>query len=157
MSMPKPLHICYVTSMHAWNDDRIFERSAWGLAQEGHNVTLIAPAEEDFVVDGVKVLAIPIRSRAQKHLKGPREAYDRMREVEADVYHFFNPNLMWLMKKWAKTGKHVVVDIHENYESRVDNLPLPKFIRSILVKKYRDLENKLCSHFSGITVVTDTM
>jgi len=143
--------------MHDWNDDRIFERSAWGLAQEGHKVTLIAPAEKDFEFEGVNILSIPIRSRLQKHLIGPREAFNRMKEVEADVYHFFNPNMMWLMRKWAKRGGRVFFDIHENYESRVDNLPLPGFIRSFLVRRYRKMENSLCSHFAGLTVVTETM
>lgn len=149
--------ICYVTSMHDWNDDRIFERAAWGLAQKGHEVTLIAPAERDFEVDGITVLSIRIRSRFQKHLKGPSDAFNRMKEVDADVYHFFNPNMMWVMRKWAKKGRLVFFDIHENYESRVDALPLPSFIRSFLVRRYRSIENRLCSSFAGLTVVTESM
>ncbi len=143
--------------MHAWNDDRIFERAAWGLSQEGHDVTLIAPAESDLEVDGVKVKAIPIRSRIGKHIISPFEAFWKMKMINADIYHFFNPNMMWLMRRWAKKGKKVFIDIHENYEARVAALPLPAFVKPQLIKSYRFVENTLCNQFKGITVVTNSM
>ena len=79
--------ICYVTSMHDWNDDRIFERAAWGLAQKGHEVTLIAPAERDFEVDGITVLSIRIRSRFQKHLKRKKKKYCSIQENMTFSFH----------------------------------------------------------------------
>lgn len=153
----RKLTICYITSMHDWNDDRIFERAASGLASLGHKVYFVAPADKDFEAEGVQILAIPKRDRKGKHLYGPREAFNRMKEVKADVYHFHNPNMMPLMKGWAKKGHKVFIDIHENYEARVDALPLPEFLRKILVRQYRKRENRLCSHYAGITVVTQTM
>lgn len=153
----KKLKICFVTSMHDWNDDRIFERAAVGLAALGHDVTYIAVADEDKEAEGVHIKAIPRRSRIKKHLFGPRDAFKLMKDIEADVYQFFNPNMMWKMRNWAKKGHAVFIDIHENYEARVDALPLPAFIRKPAVGWYRKLENKLCRSFNGITVVTQTM
>lgn len=143
--------------MHEWNDDRIFERAAVGLASLGHDVTLIAPADKDFESEGVKILAITKRKRFLKHLLGPGDAFKRLSEIDAEIYHFFNPNLMWKMKKLSRLGKNVYIDIHENYEARVDKAYLPSFLRKILVRKYRKWENSLCSHFKGITVVTKSM
>lgn len=143
--------------MHAWNDDRIFERAAWGLRKEGHEVTLIAPAESDIEVDGIKIKSIPIRSRLGKHFISPFEAYWKMKKINADVYHFFNPNMMWLMRRWAKKGKNVFIDIHENYEARVAALPIPTLMKPKFIRYYRYLENRLCNHFEGITVVTNSM
>lgn len=153
----KKLKICFVTSMHDWNDDRIFERAAVGLASLGHEVIFVAPAEKDMEAEGVSIKAIPKRSRFKKHLYGPGEAFKRMKEIKADIYHFYNPNMMWQMRGWAKKGHAVFIDIHENYEARVDAFPLPSFLRSKAVKWYRKLENHLCSAFNGITVVTETM
>lgn len=151
------LKICFVTSMHDWNDDRIFERAAVGLASLGHDVTYVAPAEKDMVAEGVKIVAIAKRTRMQKHLYGPGEAFKAMKKIDADIYHFYNPNMMFKMRRWAKAGHSVFIDIHENYEARVDALPIPSFIRKYAVKWYRRLENRLCSSFQGITVVTETM
>ena len=153
----RKLKICFVTSMHDWNDDRIFERAAVGLASLGHEVTFVAPAEKDMVSEGVIIKAIPKRTRFKKHLYGPGEAFKQMKKIEADIYHFYNPNMMWGMRGWAKKGHAVFIDIHENYEARVDALPLPSFLRKKAVGWYRNLENWFCSSYSGITVVTKTM
>lgn len=151
------LKICYVTSMHDWNDDRIFERAAAGLASLGHEVYFVAPADKDFIDSGVHIKSIPKRSRIGKHIFGPRDAYNRMKTIEADIYHFHNPNMMWLMKKWAKKGYRVFVDIHENYEARVEKLPIPKIFKSKAINLYRKIENNFCSFYSGVTVVTESM
>lgn len=151
------LRICFVTSMHSWNDDRIFERAAVGLASLGHEVTYVAPAPHDMIAEGVHIKAIAQRSRFQKHLKGPKEAYNEMKKIEADLYYFHNPNMMFLMRKWARKGHVVIADIHENYEVRVDAFPLPKWIRKYAVKKYREFENRICSSYHGLTVVTESM
>ena len=153
----KKLRICFVTSMHDWNDDRIFERAATGLASLGHTVTFVAPAEKDMESEGVFIKAIPKRTRFQKHLFGPGEAFREMKKIEADIYHFYNPNMMWKMRGWAKKGHAVFIDIHENYEARVYALPRPSWLRNRAVKQYRKLENWLCSFYSGVTVVTGTM
>jgi len=153
----RKLKICFVTSMHDWNDDRIFERAAVGLALLGHDVTYIAAADQDREEEGVHIRAIPKRSRLKKHFFGPRDAYRIMKTIDADVYQFFNPNMMWRMRRWAKKGHAVFIDIHENYEARVEALPLPDFIRKPAVKWYRKWENRLCRSFNGITVVTQTM
>ncbi len=143
--------------MHDWNDDRIFERAAVGLASLGHHVTFVAPAEKDMVSEGVHIKAIPKRSRLKKHLHGPGEAFREMKKIEADIYHFYNPNMMWKMRGWAKKGHAVFIDIHENYEARVDALPMPSFLRKKAVGWYRNLENWFCRSYNGVTVVTATM
>jgi glycosyltransferase involved in cell wall biosynthesis len=153
----KKLKICFVTSMHDWNDDRIFERAAVGLASLGHEVTYVAPGPKDMIAEGVRIKALPKRERLGKHLKGPGEAYRAMKKIEADLYYFHNPNMMFQMRRWARKGHAVFADIHENYEVRVDALPLPKWIRNILVKRYRKFENRICSAYAGLTVVTESM
>lgn len=151
------LKICYITSMHDWNDDRIFERAAAGLASLGHEVYFVAPADKDFINSGVHIKAIPKRSRIGKHILGPRDAYNRMKTIEADIYHFHNPNMMWLMMKWAKKGHRVFIDIHENYEARVEKLPIPSVFKSKAINTYRKIENNFCKYYSGVTVVTESM
>lgn len=66
------LKICFVTSMHDWNDDRIFERAAVGLASLGHHVTYIAPAEQDMESEGVFIKAIPKKEAALKSICSDR-------------------------------------------------------------------------------------
>jgi glycosyltransferase involved in cell wall biosynthesis len=143
--------------MHDWNDDRIFERAAVGLASLGHEVYFVAPAEKDFVDSGVHIKSIPKRSRIGKHIFGPKDAFNTMKTIEADIYHFHNPNMMFVMKKWVKKGNRVFIDIHENYEARVEKLPIPGICKAIAIKFYRRLENNFCKYYTGVTVVTESM
>ena len=52
------MKICHLTSMHDWDDDRIFQRACVGLAREGHNVILIATYKGSDIIDGVKIIGI---------------------------------------------------------------------------------------------------
>jgi len=36
-------------------------------------------------------------------------------EVDAEVYHFHDPDLLFLALKLKKKGKKVIYDVHENY------------------------------------------
>jgi glycosyltransferase involved in cell wall biosynthesis len=152
----KKLKICHVTSMHDWYDDRIFERACVGLSSLGYEVTYIAQAEKDKIVDGVQIIAIPIRKRLGKHLLGPWEAFFKMLKIDADIYHFYNPNMMIFMAIWALSGKKVFIDVHENYESRVAIFPWQGF-NKLVQKAYRFFENFMCSFYCGVTVVTNSM
>lgn len=64
--------------------------------------------------------------------------------------------MMPLMKSWAMHHR-VFIDVHENYEVRVDFPEFPKPLRKILITLYRFLETNLCKSFQGITVVSRSM
>jgi hypothetical protein len=68
------MRIVQLTSVHQWNDVRIFVKMCRSLARDGHEVHMVAPREnapEMELVDGVNVHAVPM----------PRNRLERMRRT----------------------------------------------------------------------------
>ena len=148
--------ICHVTSMHPYNDDRIFERACKGLNSIGEKVILIATHEGDIDIEGIQVVGLKERKGISRRVFSSFEAFRKAKKTKADVFHFHDPDLIpWmLILSWLK--RNVIYDVHENYESRVVKLP-PKFLKKVYSRIYRKVENLFSSGFSGITVVTPSM
>ena len=117
-----PRHVCHVTTAHPWHDTRVFERMCLGLARLGYRVTLVAPVESRRVERGVEILPTGLRGKASRVLGGAG-LLRRLRAVDADIYHFHDPELLpWMALFRRRTGKRVVYDVHEYYpESVVDS------------------------------------
>ena len=107
--------IVHVTTSHDSNDNRIFHKECLTLRDTGHEVTLIAQHDHDEVVDGIRILALPrYRALKQRILKLPPVAMKRLGEVEADLVHYHDPELIPHMAKLRGKGPVLVYDMHEN-------------------------------------------
>ena len=153
------LNICHITSMHDWNDDRIFERACYGLSVEGYQVSLIATSDktEKSVVSGVEIIPIKKRSGLKRRVLSSFEATKKAASSKSDILHFHDPDLlpfMWVLS-WFKKG--VVYDIHENYMARIWSLQLPNFLKSFLSFLWRSFEKICIRSFDGFVVTTDSM
>ena len=149
--------ICHITSMHEFTDDRIFERAAKGLKSLNNKVLLIAPYEGNAEVEGIEIIGLRKRNGISRRIFSSFEAYRKASKVNADIFHFHDPDLMPWMFFLSISGKKVVNDVHENYESRLYKIPLPGFLKNLSAKIYRVLENLFGRTYSGLTVVTESM
>lgn len=111
------MKVTILTSAHPADDKRVFQRHAKYLAEQGFDVTLLAPGVEgEERVAGVRILGVgPRRGYLGRLASLPR--IGRMaRDTGADLYHFHDPDLLpvglWLRQR---TGRPVVYDAHENY------------------------------------------
>ena len=154
------LKICHLTSMHDWDDDRIFQRACVGLARLGHDVSLVAlkrdPSDKDvFNHMGVTIYLLPSLSGVKRRLKGSKAVVNKALELNAQVFQFHDPDLLPYVRRLGKTATKPVViyDIHENYAGRFSNWGLPSFLGSF----FRKYENSVIRSLSGITVVSDSM
>ena len=83
------MKVCHLTSVHPANDNRIFYKECCSLVNAGFDVTLIAPAAEDSIKNGVNIVAVkPGTSRIKRMLSTTKEVYQKALEVNATVYHF---------------------------------------------------------------------
>src|SRR5262249_49176404 len=116
----RPLHICHVTTAHAWDDVRIFQRMCCGLAERGCRVSLVAPIENEMTVQGVRVLPTRLKGKVAR-ICGGLAFLRRLRRLRADIYHFHDPELLPLMYVYqtAKPAVPVVYDVHEYYPETV--------------------------------------
>jgi glycosyltransferase involved in cell wall biosynthesis len=149
--------ICHITSMHSYDDDRIFERACRGLVDIGYKVKLIATFKGNETLSGIEIIGLKKRSGIKRRIFSSFEAYRKARKQKADIYHFHDPDLLPWMLLLSCSGRKVVYDVHENYESRIVKFPMPNFLRNTFRKVYRQIENMIASKLSGVTVVTESM
>jgi hypothetical protein len=108
--------VCHITTVHPVDDHRILHKECVSLRAAGYDVTLIAPHEDDAVVHGVSVVALRSdpRNRLERMLQRPRAAYRAALAVDADLYHFHDPEFLPYGVRLARGGKRVVYDAHED-------------------------------------------
>ena len=149
--------ICHVTSVHPAFDIRIFHKECATLAQQ-YDVTLIAPNVEMHDEKGIHIVGVPLpnsRLRRQFCLGRVRRA---MLRVDAEVYHFHDPELMRLGRYMRRHGKKVIFDSHEDVPMQILlKLWIPKCLRRPLSALWRQHEKYNLRHYDAIVSVTPTI
>ena len=141
------------TSVHHWNDPRIFYKEAVSLTKK-YDVELHAPAEFDFIEKkGVKIFGLPSWHKVTERKRIRKELLNRIRRSTADMFHFHDPELIFLclyIKIFKR--KKVIYDIHEDYYTQIllkEWIPT-KFIRTIIAIIYSFIEKLICNSFDLI-------
>ena len=107
--------VCHVTSVHNFNDNRIFYKEILSLKEKGYDVCFIAPNAPD-EVRGVRIYSNAFRGGrvkrffVQSFFRTLRHAV----KAKAEIYHFHDPELMPAAFLLRCAGKKVVFDVHEN-------------------------------------------
>ncbi len=134
----KKTKICHLTSVHPPFDIRIFYKECVSLANNGFNVTLIAPIEKPITKQGVTVFPIVLPTgRLKRMLVVTFKMLGLALQQKAKIYHFHDPELMLCGIILSLVGKKVVFDIHENISiSLISKDWLPKSLRKIVSMIY---------------------
>lgn len=155
------IHVCHVTTSHPVRDVRIFHRECRGLARKGFKVTLIArgAASEELDEDGVRIVPVKfILGRLGRKFILPKVAVGKARKLDADVYHFHDPELLpWMCLLAKQHGAKVVWDVHELYPATISEFHvtfLPP-LAHLLGMAFTYLERLWCAAFAAVVAVTD--
>jgi glycosyltransferase involved in cell wall biosynthesis len=150
--------ICHFTSVHPWHDIRIYKKMCVSLAESGFELILIAPNAEEGIHEGVQVISVPAEtgSRFKRVLNTAKQVYLKALEVDADLYHFHDPELLPFGKKLAKYGKKVVYDSHEDVPSDIlyKDWIKPSLLRKLVSKVYNFYEKRTICKLAGIISVS---
>jgi glycosyltransferase involved in cell wall biosynthesis len=150
--------ICHVTSVHQRYDVRIFHKECKSLANHGFDVVLlVSDALPDEVVDHVQILSTHFqpKNRIDRMLSSTRHIKHLMQTLDADLYHFHDPELL-PVAAWAKrNGKKVIFDVHEDVAQQIRYKTwIPKAIRNVIAWAYQAYESTLIGQFDGVISVT---
>lgn len=148
--------ICHLTSVHAPLDDRIFYREAVTLAEAGYRVVIVAPADKDQELAGVRIRAIPQPpSRWERMTKTAWNAYRAALDEHADLYHFHDPELAPFGFLLRLSGKRVIYDAHEDLPDDIMAKDwIPRWLRAPLAFVMRALTQLAGAVCSGIVAAT---
>lgn len=158
-SAPK---VCHITSAHPIFDIRIFIKECVSLAQAGYEVTLLAPDDGSVASrsshNGVQILTIHRpASRWSRFTSGQRDLLRLAKQVDADVYHFHDPDLGLVGLLLARMGKTVIYDIHEDYPRSFLSSSrdyIPPSARKIVSRLFERLENWATARYAAAVTAT---
>lgn len=155
------MKVCHITTVHPQMDSRIFQKECRSLAHAGFDTTLLVMNGTSETVDGVKIISVnhEVKGRVKRILSAGKHIFKKAVEVDADVYHLHDPELLRIaVKLKKKTGAKVIYDSHEDLPKQVlDKHWIPAFIRSTVSKLVYKYEMKKASKLDGIISVTDNI
>lgn len=150
--------ICHFSSVHPRYDTRIFIKECHSLNEEGYEVFLVvADSKPDEIVDGIKILSVKPGSnkRFTRIFKTARMVYRKALEINADIYHFHDPELLpfaWLM---MRKKKKVIYDIHEDVPRDIySKYWIWKPFRIIVSFLFEIIENRIAVKLSSLITAT---
>src|SRR5580704_2731326 len=147
-----PIKVCILTSAHPVFDVRIFHKECKTLVRAGYDVTLVAGHTESLSVDGVTIKAVtPAKGRFERWFRTTAAVYRAAVAVDADVYHFHDPELIPVGLLLRAQGKKVIYDLHEDLPQTVPYKPyVPKWMRRPLARVLAMVESLAVGRFSGL-------
>jgi glycosyltransferase involved in cell wall biosynthesis len=150
--------VCHISTVHSLKDDRIFFKECQSLVQKNYDVYLVIPAHESHNLNGVNIRAIPeAKGRFSRMFVAQWNALRSAMQTKAGLFHFHDPELMFLGVVLRLLGKKVVYDVHEDLPKQVLYKPWikPAFLRKLLSGLIWIFEQLSCTFFQGIVAVTD--
>lgn len=132
------IKVCHMTSAHGVEDVRIFHKECVSLAKAGYEVYLVERGES-YEKNGVHIVGvgeIPA-NRLKRMTYEAKRVYRKALELDCDIYHFHDPELLPYGLKLKKHGKKVIFDSHERYTYQLRDKPyLPKWVTRPIAKAY---------------------
>lgn len=151
--------ICHITSVHGAEDVRIFFKECVSLARAGYDVYLVQRGES-YEKEGVHLIGFgrPFSHRLGRMIFTARRAYQTALAVDADIYHFHDPELLPYGMKLKKRGKKVIFDSHEDtLESIWEKKWIPSPLRKAVYLWFKGQQEKICQQIDAVIAVTPHM
>lgn len=155
--MTKPV-IAHLSTVHARRDVRIFEKMACSLAEAGFEVHLVvADGLGEETVRGVAIHDIGSlgASRFKRMLLQGIRMWRAARALRARIYHFHDPELLWVGLALRASGAQVIYDSHEDVPRDILSKDwIAPNLRRVIAWMFEGFENYVVSHLSAVVAAT---
>lgn len=150
------MKICHLTSAHQQEDIRIFHKECVSLADAGYEVYQISRGNT-YNSKGVHLIGIGEQQtgRARRMIKTAKSVYKAAVKLDADIYHFHDPELLPYGLKLKQKGKKVIFDSHEDVPAQImDKGWIPKPLRKIVSVCYKAYESYAVKQLDAVVAAT---
>ncbi len=148
--------VCILTSVHPLFDTRIFHKEAKSLVKAGYNVTLIGQHDKEETVDGIRIVPLlKPKNRFERMTKTVWTVYRKALKIDADIYHFHDPELIPVGLMLKRYGKRVIYDVHEDVpRQNLSKDYIPFVLRKPVSMMIEIIEGNFAKRFDGVVTAT---
>ena len=148
--------IVHLTSAHPRYDVRIFIKECQSLCELYEVSLVVADGKGNEIKNSINIYDVgKSNNRIHRVFKTTRKVLDKALQIDADIYHLHDPELLLIANKLKKAGKKVIFDAHEDLPAQILSKPYLKpwkaKLLSLLTAKY---EKIICSKIDGIVAAT---
>ena len=157
LSGKRNIKVCHFTSVHPVNDTRIFIKECSSLAKAGYETFLVATGCSDHIKNGVRIKGVPAVNggRIKRFTLTAWRIYQKASAINADIYHFHDPELLPYGLLLKRKGKKVIYDVHEDVpEDILTKDWIPKLLRRLVSVSVKLFENWAAQHMRYIITAT---
>ena len=145
-----------MTSAHGPEDERIFFKECVSLARSGYEVYQVSQGGS-YEKYGVHIVGVGEKpaGRLKRMTSFAKKVYEKALALDADIYHFHDPELLPYGLKLKRRGKKVIFDSHEDtLESIWEKTWLPVPIRKAAYLWFKGQQEKVCRRIDAVITVT---
>ena len=148
-----------LSSVHSPFDVRIYHKECRTLAEAGYEVTFIFPSEQSASSNGIRMVHVHReKNRFLRMTQGVWHVYRKAVEIDAEVYHFHDPELIPVGLLLRLRGKHVIYDVHEDVpRDIISKYWVWRPLRRALAVAVEFVEAVGARSFNGICAATPTI
>lgn len=149
------MKVCHFTSAHETTDTRIYIKECCSLQKAGHEVFLVGRGESTERSNVHIVGCGEPKGRMERFLFFSKKVYRKALELDCEVYHFHDPDLLRYAGKLKKKGKRVIFDSHEDVPAQIMNKTwIPRIFREFVAKAYRKYETCMVKKADAVVAAT---
>jgi glycosyltransferase involved in cell wall biosynthesis len=155
------INISHLTSVHPRYDTRIFLKMCSSLAKDNDfSINLVvADSKGNEQKNGINIIDVgKAKGRVNRIFKTTKKVLQKAMELDSDIYHLHDPELIPIGLKLKKLGKKVIFDSHEDVPKQImDRDYLDKRLLKLISLGLIQYEKYACSKFDAVVTATPSI